>query len=722
MTPERWQEVEELYHAALQLPAGEREDLLAQADPDLRNQVEILLAQPSAGSPLDHPAWQGIAPGPDEPDSQTLAQGHKLGHFEIVSLLGRGGMGEVYKARDPRLNRDVAIKVLPESFAHDPERVARFEREARAASALSHPNIVAVYDVGSENGTHWIASELVDGEPLNRIIRRGPLPPSKAIDIAEQIAEGLAAAHSRGIVHRDLKPANILVTPEGRVKIIDFGLAKARTSEDLSASGVTMGTPAYMSPEQLLGKVVDHRSDICSLGLILFEMLSGKLPYVFGAALPKDAAQRLGKVVGICLEREPARRFQSAADLGFALRSASKSRGARKPTWVLLAGAAAIATAGFALWPRAATTPQNLPERFLTRITSNGYSFHPAISPDGKLIAYSAAVKDPKPQIWVQQAAGGAAVQVTHEKEGADFPSFSPDGTAILYQAHDSIYETSSLGGDPRHITAGFLSRYTPDGSTILFLRRVEGWTKLFMAPRAGGTPVAIHPELIVTRFVVSPDGKTILAVGSLDVNEKENHYRWYSISVPRFQMAEVKAPPHNRSFNNLPAFWGWRDRRHTGQFVILEDYGEGGDYLLRVRVSSSGEVVSAPEQITSIPGVKFGGMSEDGRLVVSSGRMSENLWTIPIDANQGIVRGERQRITQVDGMVIRFPRLTRDGRNVLFKSGGHLILRDLTAGQQKELTVTNGGGTISPDGSWVVYSDAHSGDVDFAPGFCVRR
>jgi eukaryotic-like serine/threonine-protein kinase len=207
----------------------------------------------------------------------------RLGPYEIVSALGAGGMGEVYRARDPRLKREVAIKVLPASFSSDPQRLHRFEQEAIAAGALNHPNILAVYDIGQQDGAPYIVSEILDGATLRERLRSGPLPIRKAVDYAQQIASGLAAAHDKGIVHRDLKPENIFITNDGRVKILDFGLAKLTRSETedqtqtvQSDPGTVVGTVGYMSPEQLRGKPADARSDLFSFGAILYEMLSGK--------------------------------------------------------------------------------------------------------------------------------------------------------------------------------------------------------------------------------------------------------------------------------------------------------------------------------------------------------------------------------------------------------------------------------------------------------------
>ena len=288
-----------------------------------------------------------------------LTSGTKLGPYEIQSPIGAGGMGEVYRARDARLNRDVAIKILPASFSADPERLQRFARESRAAAALNHPNILSIFDIGEDHGAPYVVSELLEGETLRDRLRNGPLSSRKAIDYAQQIAKGLAAAHEKGIVHRDLKPENLFITNDGRVKILDFGLAKlTRPEADLSGdaptqqvgteAGTVMGTVGYMSPEQVRGKSSDSRSDIFSFGAVLYEMVSGKRAFhgessveTMSAILkeePPDLAETnrnvspaLERIVRHCLEKNPAERFQSARDVAFNLEAltdiSSSSRG-----------------------------------------------------------------------------------------------------------------------------------------------------------------------------------------------------------------------------------------------------------------------------------------------------------------------------------------------------------------------------------------------------------
>jgi TolB-like protein/Flp pilus assembly protein TadD len=317
----------------------------------------------------------------------TLSAGTRLGPYEVLSLLGVGGMGEVYRGRDPRIGREVAIKVLPESLSKDADRLRRFEKEARSAGVLNHPNVLVVYDVGEHGGSPYIVSELLEGETLRERLVRGPFPGPEAIDCGVQIARGLAAAHEKGVVHRDLKPENLFVTRDGRVKILDFGLAKltqpemaaaeAPTLSEVTEAGVTLGTVGYMSPEQVRGLPADARSDIFSLGAVLYEILTGKRafrglspaetmslilkehPPAVGEANP-DAPPALDRVVRRCLEKEPARRFHSANDVAFALADASTETAAprdfrrpalRRSRLVPLAAVALLAI-GFLLWRR----------------------------------------------------------------------------------------------------------------------------------------------------------------------------------------------------------------------------------------------------------------------------------------------------------------------------------------------------------------------------------
>jgi serine/threonine protein kinase/Tfp pilus assembly protein PilF len=366
MTPERWQQIREVLEKVLELAPGQRSAFLNQAcssDPSLRQEVETLLASsPDLRSTFLQSSALRV----------TLASGMKIGDYEVKSLLGAGGMGEVYRARDSRLGRDVAIKVLPSFFSTDSNRLRRFEQEARAAAALNHPNILAVFQMGTYEGAPYLVSELLEGETLREQIKRGSLSVRTAIDYGVEIARGLAAAHEKGIVHRDLKPENLFVTNDGRVKILDFGLAKLTQPQSNSEhvappnegteAGVVMGTVGYMAPEQVRGQAVDHRADIFAFGAIEYEMLSGRRafqkptsPETMVAILNEDppgisqvttsVPPELQRIVRCCLEKNPKQRFQSASDLAFALQALSDSSGSAH-----VARAAKAATGAWKRW------------------------------------------------------------------------------------------------------------------------------------------------------------------------------------------------------------------------------------------------------------------------------------------------------------------------------------------------------------------------------------
>src|SRR5450432_3101344 len=326
-----------------------------------------------------------------------LAAQARLGPYEILSRLGAGGMGDVYRARDTRLGRDVALKILPKSFSSDADRLRRFEQEAKAAGLLNHPNITAVFDVGTHEGSPYIVSELLEGETLRSRLAAGPLSSRRATEFALQAARGLAAAHEKGIVHRDLQPENIVITRDGRVKILDFGLAKltqpdgsvlseAATMASQTGPGVVMGTVGYMSPEQVKGKPADHRSDVFSFGTILYEMLSGKRAFhgdssveTMSAILKQDPPEltetnravppALERIVRHCLEKNPDERFQSASDIAFnlsnlsdisgnstAMRAMKEPRSWFSPLSVAAGLLFATVVAGLWFWPRNVAT------------------------------------------------------------------------------------------------------------------------------------------------------------------------------------------------------------------------------------------------------------------------------------------------------------------------------------------------------------------------------
>lgn len=351
MTPERWQKIDHIYHSALELPADRRAEFLRTScagDEELIREVESLLESHSQASGFMENSPGDLAAGMLAEKKTKSMVGRTLGHYRLLSLLGSGGMGEVYRAHDPRLERDVAVKILPEHLAEDAEALRRFEREARAVAALSHPNILSIFDFGREENAVYAVMELLEGETLRDCLKRGPLEWRRAAEIGIAISDGVDAAHAKGIIHRDLKPENIFLTSNGGVKILDFGIARVtqtvspdsitRSSvSDVTRPGMVMGTLGYMSPEQVKGKAAEAPSDIFSVGCVLYEMVSGQRTFngetgaeLVAAILKEDPPPlstlgieippELERIIRHCLEKQPEQRFQSARQLAFDLR------------------------------------------------------------------------------------------------------------------------------------------------------------------------------------------------------------------------------------------------------------------------------------------------------------------------------------------------------------------------------------------------------------------
>jgi serine/threonine protein kinase len=499
-----------------------------------------------------------------------LIPGTKLDGYEVLGLLGSGGMGEVYRARDPVLRREVAIKVLPSFVSQDPDRLRRFEQEAQAAAALNHPNILAVHRFGTFEGAPYLVSELLEGETLRQQLERGPLPVRKVIDYGVQIAHGLAAAHDKGIVHRDLKPENLFVTKNGRIKILDFGLAKliqsqpdpdgvAPTQTRGTDPGMVVGTVGYMSPEQVRGKAVDHRADIFAFGAILYEMLAGKRAFqrptsadTMSAILNEDppgisqivrtTPLGLQRIIHRCLEKNPEQRFQSASDLGFALEALSESG---------ISSAAVIGTAGpgrrgkvlsWSLGMVAILATVAVTYRLMTRhkeVPFEHYSIQSlidsehvtmtAISPDGNYLA--AVVRDPK---------GRRSMLVHHIPTNSERTIvqdasyiyqdiiFSPDGSYIYFRIVSvvdpdrmDVYRIPVLGGQPTRVleSVDFPVTFFDGGQRVCFYREdsTAGTYKFLSASADGGDEqvLANGKAPLPNSAACSPSGRSaVLVIG----------------------------------------------------------------------------------------------------------------------------------------------------------------------------------------------------------------
>ena len=490
--------------------------------------------------------------------TMSLAAFTRLDSYEIVAPLGAGGMGEVYRARDTKLNREVAIKILPEFWSRDAERLHRFELEAQATAALNHPNIVSIHHVGQHDGSPYIVTELLPGETLRERLRRGPIPPRKAIEYAVQIANGLAAAHDRGIVHRDLKPENLFVTNDGRIKILDFGLARLGPSKQASGEeatvtqrtdpGMVLGTVGYMSPEQVRGKIVDHRADIFAFGAILYEMVTGKQPFrkstsaeTMTAILneePPSISQitptvppGMQRAVHRCLEKDPEQRFHSSHDLAFALEALNEASSLKLPS-VAAEGAATRTSTLQPLWfagtllfaiaaallyqltrPRAATVSIES----IAQLTDDGKTkgVHNSLQTDGSRLYFNEGRYETLQTAQVAVTGGPVAIIPTTVAEAQPVDT-TPEGTALLVLQGGSgpppkpLWEIPLPAGEARRLgnLEGQDGSITPDGH-ILFPNLHD----LYIAEKDGSNSRKLFsfPDSLIGDPYMSPDGRHIV-------------------------------------------------------------------------------------------------------------------------------------------------------------------------------------------------------------------
>ena len=561
---DRWDRVERLYHAALALDPNERATFLREtcSDEGLRQEVESLLSYESnAPEFLKTPAVEFLAADLLPADKSPGLADRRFGQYEILSLLGTGGMGEVFRARDATLHRDVALKMLPAVYATDPQRRARFEREARLLASLNHPHIAAIYGFEQHDGVAGLILELVEGETLAARLRRGALPVREALAIARQIADALAAAHARGIVHRDLKPANITIAADGRVKVLDFGLAKATvdtargdTSPTISMGGtqpgVILGTAAYMSPEQARGKPVDKRADVWAFGCVLWEMLTGRM--AFGGEttshsilavldrtpdwrlLPETAPPAVVRLLQRCLEKDPERRLNDIADArieiddargeledaltappaqpSHALGPIEAPRRRERLAWGLTALSTVAFVAVLAMLTLNRESVGQAPVRFEIPTPSTVQMSSLAVSSDGRQLAFVATI-DGTSRLWIRSLDQVTARPLA-STDGARHPSWAPDGTAIAFFARGKLKQIDVRSGAIQTLAdaEGWGAAWNTAG-TIIFAPRAGG--PLFRIATSGGeaTPVTqLRPGTLNHAWPqFLPDGRRFL-------------------------------------------------------------------------------------------------------------------------------------------------------------------------------------------------------------------
>ncbi|HEX8474887.1 MAG TPA: protein kinase [Pyrinomonadaceae bacterium] len=745
MQAERWKQVDELLDAALELEHAERAALLDRAcatDPDLRREVESLLAaHDRAGHFIEEQAFEVAARGlvhEHEAAGSLISDDavpRSLGPYRVLSLLAAGGMGEVYLARDTRLGRPVALKLLPTEYTGDPERIRRFEREARAASALNHPNIVTIYEIGQEDGVYFIATEYVEGRTLRQVLAHARPSLDESIALACQIADALAAAHVAGIVHRDVKPENVMVRPDGYVKVLDFGIAKLTeqsspddASEHASAllqtaTGTVMGTAAYMSPEQSLGQEVDQRTDIFSLGVVLYELFTGRHPFrgstpaaTFDALLNREPTPLCGhdsglpdeleRIVCRALEKERERRYQNVSELGVDLRGvernlstapslAGQSRVTRTPAsragrasprlarGLLMRQALAslllvaiVGTVAFFAWRRAAPEVESVassPSRsfnFVQLTDQPGVECFPSLSPDGSLVAYAARGSG-NWDIYLQRAGEKTAANLTQSSLSDETqPALSPDGRSLALRSErerGGLYLMSLVGGATRRLTDfGYHPSWSPDGREIAF----------------------------ATHDISDPNARRLDQSITWVVNVETGLKR--QLTDGRSDAAQPSWSPTGARV----AYWG---KNPNAQRDIWTIPAQGGE----------------PVAVTNDAAFDWNPVwSPDGKYIYFSSDRggSMNLWRVPLEEQTGRVTGAPEPLTTPSAYA-QHVAFSRDGRRAAYAS---LVsstniskvafnpYKETLAGQPVAVTRgTRHASTpnLSPDGEWIVYS-----------------
>lgn len=751
MRAERFKQIDELFEAALERDVAVRAAFLDSAcggDDELRSELEsLLVAHARSENFIEAPAME-VAAKAAARRAVTSEVGRRVGPYRILSLLGAGGMGEVYLAEDAKLNRRVALKLLPAEFTEDAARVRRFEREARAASALNHPNIVTIHEVAEAGGTHFIATEFVEGQTLRCLIAAGALKTEDALSVATQVAEALAAAHAAGIIHRDIKPENIMLRPDGYAKVLDFGIAKLTEHRSSSVdgprdlrgaqgaqgelevevdpeteTGAVVGTVAYMSPEQALGRKLDPRTDIFSLGVVVYEMLTGRHPFrgatnaaTFNAILNHDppsvnisgseTTSELARVVCRALEKNRELRHQTASDLRSELkrlqhaldssRSITDSFIEDKTRWrrsrnlgrslsnttglaaVFLLVVVAAVVLYFAL-RRPESSPGDKPSPAaaanfnFTQLTDQpGQELYPSLSPDGKAVIYAASSSGDSDIYW-QRVGGHNPSNLTEDSPADDTqPSFSPDGERIVFRSErekGGIFVMGATGESVRRLTDfGFHPAWSPDGREVTFA------SQNFRDPN-----------------VRQMDPSSVWVV-NLSTGEKR-------------QLTDAKtgdaAQPAWSPGGARIAYWG----KHKG----------GQRDIWTIPVLAGGD----PVQITDDAAFDWNPVwSPDGKFLyfASDRGGSMNLWRVPIEERTGRVTGPPEPLTTPSSYAQQVA-FSRDGKRAVYVSqvSSTNIFRVEFNPYKEQITgepvaVTPGSRhastpDLSADGEWFVYS-----------------
>jgi len=766
MTPERYQQIGRLYQAAVKLETPQRAAFLLAAcaeDAALRRAVEELIsadeqaeAQDFIGGPAVEVAAELLA---QERVQRTV--GRQLSHYQILSLLGTGGMGEVYLAQDTRLGRKVALKLLPVQFTASAERVRRFEQEARAASALNHPNIITIHDIGQVEGVHFIATEFIEGRTLRQQIVSGRVKLKTALEVTIQVASALSAAHTAGITHRDIKPENIMVRPDGIIKVLDFGLAKltevpasssdteAPTSAGVNtAAGVVMGTARYMSPEQARGLEVDARTDIFSLGVVLYELVAGRAPFegpsandVIAAILTQEAPPlsrslpdvpaELERIITKALEKDREERYQGVKDLLLDVKrlkqrlefEAELARSVRSGEQDLASGQAATATAD--------PQPTHTTAEELARQTASMEYLAGATKRRRLRAALALAILlatgaglifwlSPFGQHQAPSLAETARIiPFTTFSGTADHPAFSPDGNQIAFtwdggnSKNLDLYIKLIGAGTPLRLTVDpaedVSPAWSPDGRYLAFIRRSATENGIFIIPALGGPERKLgQTEPNLSKLSWSPDGK-FLAV--IDRASPQERYSIFLLSVEDGKKQRLTSPPESFA-DTFPAF---SPDGQTMAFIRTSSFSSEDIYLISTRGGNTRRLTADERRVHS-----FTWTADSSEIVFSSNRGGGfSLWRVTVSG------GKPERVA-VTGQNAYSPAISRQGNrlayNVSFIDSNIWRLdrasaANQAAGQQRSPTKLisstrqDHSPQFSPDGKKIVFTSDRSGN-----------
>ncbi len=670
------------------------------------------------------------------------------GRYKIIEELGQGGMGVVYKADDTKLKRTVAIKSISPFILTREEVKIRFLREAQAAAALNHPNICTIYEIDEYEERSFLSMEYIEGEALKNKIKTKPLPLSEALDIAIQVAEGLRHAHEKGIVHRDIKSANIMINKEGEAKIMDFGLAKLADTTVVTKEGTTVGTIAYMSPEQAQGESVDGRSDIWSLGVVMYELITGQLPFrgdrdqAVVYAILREGSQPLTslrsgvplefeRIINKCLEKSPSYRYQSGSDLISDLKRlkrdmkkgiipvqsavASPEYRRKGPRWIVCTAAflvsLAVLTALYFLFMKPSLAPiRPLSQLRLVPVTGGvGAAFNPSWSSDGTWIAY-ASDEAGNMDIWKKPVEGGEAVQLTSSPNNESQPAWSSNGRMIAFSSDrdgGGIFLIPSEGGTSWRLTSfGAHPSWSPDGETLAF----DWGGNIYLIPYTGGEPRMIVSGTSATPHTTwSPDGNRLIF---WDRTKSNVHV----YPLEREESVPLGLIPTGQEVSGLTL-------SEDGRELVLSRGPFGGDKnLWRVRLDPNTGKVNGklfPLLVTPTEDIQCAFSPDGSKLVFTASKLERHLWAYPVDPATGLIRGNPERITFKSNLNY-YPELSHDGKKLVWTSHltnqGVLSTCDLDKREERKVTrewgqmVREVGGTFSPDGEQICYSSTLGG------------